>query len=179
MFYKKEGFTLIELLVVIAVIGLLATIVLISLSSARAKSRDARRLADLKQVSLALEMFYNEYGYYPNNEKCCNAADAGWDHSDVGGFIPGLQGTECVGEVGQKPCFADNTKGIVFMAEPVVDPINNSDTNACNNEGDRAYIYNIYSKKKYELCAVFESISDPAAKYGLFNRCQDYYCFVR
>ncbi|NBV76692.1 type II secretion system protein [bacterium] len=52
----KRGFTLIELLVVIAIIGLLSTVVLASLSSARAKSRDARRLSDLKQIANAVAL---------------------------------------------------------------------------------------------------------------------------
>lgn len=46
-----RGFTLIELLVVIAIIGLLSSVVLASLNSARAKGRDARRLSDLKQMA--------------------------------------------------------------------------------------------------------------------------------
>lgn len=54
-----RGFTLIELLVVIAIIGVLASIVLASLSSARSKSRDARRIADIKQIQLALELYYD------------------------------------------------------------------------------------------------------------------------
>lgn len=48
---KQNGFTLIELLVVIAIIGLLSSVVLASLNSARAKGRDARRLADLQQMA--------------------------------------------------------------------------------------------------------------------------------
>jgi type II secretion system protein G len=64
----KRGFTLIELLVVIAIIGLLASIVLASLNSARKKSRDARRLADLKQLQNALELYANDNGgNYPNS----------------------------------------------------------------------------------------------------------------
>ncbi len=59
------GFTLIELLVVIAIIGILASIVLASLNSARVKSRDARRVADVKQVQLALELYYNDNAVYP------------------------------------------------------------------------------------------------------------------
>jgi len=56
---KKSGFTLIELLVVIAIIGILASVVLASLNSARRKSRDARRLADIKQLQVALELYFD------------------------------------------------------------------------------------------------------------------------
>ncbi|MFH1713569.1 MAG: type II secretion system protein, partial [Patescibacteria group bacterium] len=51
---KQKGFTLIELLVVIAIIGMLSSIVLVSLNPARQKSRDAKRLSDMKQIVLAL-----------------------------------------------------------------------------------------------------------------------------
>ena len=57
---NQPGFTLIELLVVVTIIGLLATIVLVSLNAARMKARDTRRLADLRQVALALELFYDD-----------------------------------------------------------------------------------------------------------------------
>lgn len=62
---RGKGFTLIELLVVIAIIGVLASTVLASLNTARAKARDARRIVDFKQISLALEFFYDTYGRYP------------------------------------------------------------------------------------------------------------------
>ena len=66
MLYRNiKGFTLIELLVVIAVIGILSTMAIIALGSARTKSRDAKRVADLKQISTALELFYDDHGYYP------------------------------------------------------------------------------------------------------------------
>ena len=61
----REGFTLIELLVVISIIGLLASIVLVSLNTARSKSRDARRVADVRQIMNALELFYNDNSGYP------------------------------------------------------------------------------------------------------------------
>ncbi len=64
---KQKGFTLIELLVVIAIIGLLASVVLLSLNSARAKSRDAKRLADIRQLASALELYFNDSGAYPNS----------------------------------------------------------------------------------------------------------------
>ncbi len=60
-----RGFTLVELLVVIAIIGLLSAIVLASLNQARAKGRDARRISDIKQLQLALSLYYDSNGKYP------------------------------------------------------------------------------------------------------------------
>ncbi len=67
-FIKKSltGFTLIELLVVIAIIGLLATIVMASLNSARAKARDAKAVSEFRQIGVALALYYDKYGRYPN-----------------------------------------------------------------------------------------------------------------
>ncbi len=62
-----RGFTLIELLVVISIIGLLSSVVFASLSTARAKSRDARRKSDITQISKALELYYDKYGGYPTS----------------------------------------------------------------------------------------------------------------
>lgn len=60
LFRKKgAGFTLIELLVVIAIIGLLASIVLVALNTARAKARDSRGMSDLRQIATAMEMYYD------------------------------------------------------------------------------------------------------------------------
>lgn len=62
---KQNGFTLIELLVVIAVIGILASVVMASLNSARAKARDAQRIANVRQLQTALELYYSDNGAYP------------------------------------------------------------------------------------------------------------------
>ena len=56
---KDRGFTLIELLVVIAIIGILSSVVLASLNTARIKARDAQRVSDVRQIQLAMEFFYD------------------------------------------------------------------------------------------------------------------------
>jgi len=58
-----RGFTLIELLVVIAIIGILASIVLVSLNSARKKGNDTRVISDVNQIRTALETGYNGSSY--------------------------------------------------------------------------------------------------------------------
>lgn len=62
-----RAFTLIELLVVIAIIGILSSVVLASLSTARLKSRDARRLSDMRQLQTALELYYSVNNSYPGS----------------------------------------------------------------------------------------------------------------
>lgn len=91
---NKKGFTLIELLVVIAIIGILSTLAVVSLGSARLKARDAKRLSDIRSLQSALEIFNtdNPTVGYPdapgttcstaggNIESCCldDADGAGW-----------------------------------------------------------------------------------------------------
>ena len=97
---KQKGFTLIELLVVISIIGLLATIVLVSLNSDRGKARDARRKADLRQLQLALQIYYDKNDRYPGENWCdsstgsCGAACpcGGDDWASGSGIYTGLVG---------------------------------------------------------------------------------------
>lgn len=63
--FHSRGFTLIELLVVISIISLLSSVVFASVNGARAKARDAKRVADFKQIQTALEFFYDSQGRYP------------------------------------------------------------------------------------------------------------------
>ena len=63
---KQLGFTLVELLVVISVIGVLASIVLVSFTGSQKQARDTQRKSDVKQYQLALENFANKKnGLYP------------------------------------------------------------------------------------------------------------------
>lgn len=63
--FLKIGFTLIELLVVISIIGILATIVIVNLNSTRGRARDAVRKSDMRQMVVALRLYFNDEGGYP------------------------------------------------------------------------------------------------------------------
>lgn len=64
----SRGFTLVELLVVIAIIGVLATLVLLQLGTARSRARDAKRIADVNQLRSAIELYYEDNGgKYPDD----------------------------------------------------------------------------------------------------------------
>ncbi|TSC53586.1 MAG: putative General secretion pathway protein GspG, partial [Parcubacteria group bacterium LiPW_39] len=94
--FKKRGFTLIELLVVIAIIGLLASIVMVSLNTARGKARDSKRRGDLKQVAVALEMYYDANNAYSSTGGSwwgnCSAYGS-HPTSGANGWVPNLAPT--------------------------------------------------------------------------------------
>ncbi len=96
---KNKGFTLIELLVVIAIIGLLTTLAIVALSSARAKSRDARRVSDIRQIQTAIELFFTsrsqtQYPWQVNATTGITLGSASFNCLDDDGF-----GTACSGNV--------------------------------------------------------------------------------
>lgn len=64
---KGAGFTLIELLVVVFIIALLAVLILVNISSIRAKGRDSRRVADIKSIQEGLAMYHNNQAQYPDS----------------------------------------------------------------------------------------------------------------
>jgi prepilin-type N-terminal cleavage/methylation domain-containing protein len=103
----RRGFTLIELLVVIAIIGVLSSVVLSSLNTARAKARDASRAQTISQIQTALELYYDSYNGYPSMlENECGGTE-GYTSSDnnfmqslvTAGFLPSYPvdpaGTNC------------------------------------------------------------------------------------
>jgi len=88
---RPRAFTLIELLVVIAIIGVLSSVVLASLNTARVKGRDAQRVSSLKEVQTALELYASEHdGEYPNSGGNWNSQCNGWTKKTADEEIPGL-----------------------------------------------------------------------------------------
>lgn len=133
---NSHGFTLIELLVVVAIIGILSSVVLSSLSSARVKARNAKRVLDMKNIMIALNMYYNEYGCLPltSGSTCPGAGvyseqNAGlWDYSSQGGFLTFL-------------------KNSGIMKDVPVDPINNM---TGDNSPAKTYSYRYYCYRTTE-----------------------------
>ena len=110
-----RGFTLIELLVVIAIIGVLSSIVLASLNTARTKANDTKRKADLNEVAKALTAYYLDNGFLPGQ------AD-GWCapfRSPPGSDIWTLTGTNM-----PAPFLAPN-----YISQIPIDPRGYSDAN--------------------------------------------------
>jgi prepilin-type N-terminal cleavage/methylation domain-containing protein len=90
---KQKGFTLIELLIVIAIIGLMASIAMVSLGNARSKSRDSARRQNLLQLQKALELYYNTNGSYPStNSQWWGQTSFYGNRAQTGanGYIPDL-----------------------------------------------------------------------------------------
>lgn len=94
---ETRGFTLIELLVVIAIIGILSSVVLASLNTARSRARDATRKSDMKQLQTALELYFNDNRAYPIVGSWSGYLTTGCGISGSltgsGGYIPNLAPT--------------------------------------------------------------------------------------
>ena len=116
----NKGFTLIELLVVIAIIGLLASIVLVSLNSARAKARDTKRIAEVRQLMIALEMYYDSNSHYPISSGGCGASspNGAWCNS-----VQSLSGGHWIHDSGTANVLSS------FMSSEPTDPKQGSSPN--------------------------------------------------
>ena len=130
----QGGFTLIELLVVIAVIGLLASVLLVSLNGVRIKARDAKRAADMDQIYKALTMYYLQYNCLPITSGSTCTGVGSYSQADAGGWDYSSQG-------GGFMTFLVNAG---YLAKSPVDPLNNMTGDAAP-AGTYAYRYYCYT----------------------------------
>jgi len=144
---KTKGFTLIELLVVIAIIGVLSSVVFVSMNSARMKARDAKRIMEIKQLATALEVHYQMQGSYTIPENMCS------DTSYGGLGQCGAAGGEGEWDANSdlRDLIRDNLIGVLPK-----DPINNANykyTYEPWNAGQGGYVK---AGQAYDLCATLE-----------------------
>ena len=119
---NKKGFTLIELLVVIAIIGLLATLSVVALNNARQKSRDARRISDIKQMQTALEMYFADQNGYVSQATAINLGEASARTlSSTNGWAATAAGTTYMGAVPDDPGVAAGYN-YVYCSTASIDP---------------------------------------------------------
>jgi prepilin-type N-terminal cleavage/methylation domain-containing protein len=146
---KQKGFTLIELLVVIAIIGLLSSIVLAALSSARSRARDGDRIETLVSLRNALELYYTKHGNYPSTLGTPYISDRDLYYYTYGNFvlpsggqwIPGLVSD---GDIGALP--HDPNPGAVTTCDP---------GNNWFGPGESAeYAYSSLDGSGYELASI-------------------------
>lgn len=136
---KKTGFTLIELLVVIAIIGVLASIVLVSLKAARERARDMRRIVELKQIQKALEVYISQYGTLP--------VPTGYGERNYSpGWWDGWWDLSSYDEDGDGVYFLDFLIDAGITNIVPVDPINTPDHNGYPPSPGYRYIYFVAPK---------------------------------
>jgi general secretion pathway protein G len=109
--FNIKGFTLIELLVVIAIIGLLSSMSVYAINVARMKARDARRMADIRQIQTALDFYHDDNSEWPEE----NSSNGSWEHSfeDGGDFIDFLKDNGYMNEVPVDP-FNTSSSGCYY-----------------------------------------------------------------
>ena len=138
----RTGFTLIELLVVIAIIGLLSTIVVISLNQARAKARDAKRMADLVQLRQALDLYAADNGgQYPPSPCGYNCNNYWCSTNWTGGVF----------EISLSP----------YMSRLPVDPINDAPGPWAADNNSYCYGNVFTNPPQYDLTTQLEDPNNP------------------
>lgn len=160
---KTKGFTLIELLVVIAIIGLLSSVVLASMNSARAKARDAVRISSLKTIQNALELYYSKCNTYVVAQNCTGTAygSGGWGWFDYPSY------SSTAGSVAQGLIDA----GVIGAI--VIDPSGMITSNGVNRSG---YMIGV-NNTRYTIWANLEnpSASNTATQNSCFFSSYDNY----
>lgn len=125
---QKLGFTLIELLVVIAIIGILSTLAVVSLNTARERARDAKRVSDIKQMQTSLELYYSDKNGYPAGDALVLGGASATILSENNGFAASGAGVIYMGQVPSNPTpngknyfytsYTDSSLGTKCLASP-------------------------------------------------------------
>lgn len=83
----QTGFTFIELLIAVSVLTLLTASILATIAITQKNSRDAERIGAIRQIQVALEIYFIRNGVYPDGD---TDGTGGWDTPGDGDFISEL-----------------------------------------------------------------------------------------
>ena len=116
---NKKGFTLLEMLLVIAIVGILSSVTVVNLSQLKAKARDANRISDVEQIQKVVEIYFDDYGEYPNTScqglagivGCASALNSGTWISDLNMILPN---DPIHGQEGHISDYSDNVHSYIF-----------------------------------------------------------------
>lgn len=162
MINRKKSFVLIELLVVVAVIGILASIIFVSVNGARERARDAKRKLDLANINMAIKLYYQAKGYYPNpGGDWCLSSDypsKGFGASDCWKTLEG------------------DLKSEGLVSSLPIDPKNN-----CRGDGGEPQIYGPFANNCYAYVYIHRDypFSDGSYSYAIDHEPQYYDLFTR
>ncbi len=157
---SSAGFTLVELMVVVSIIAVLSLIGLVLYSGAQSKARDSIRKSDLNNLALALDIYYQKNGSYPN-------------HCNDGVLYGGCGNSSCAAAFSSnsQPWLPELTSD--YMTQPLsVDPINTYTQNVFATH----FVYNYQSKNiavsllncdtsHFVIGAHLENTNDPAINW--------------
>lgn len=156
---QRRGFTLIELLVVIAIIGVLSSVVLASLNTARSKARDAQRFANLRQVQAALELYAtSNNGQYPNSGPNWSSTCQAWTQTTQNNAVPGLVAGGFMSQLPLDPEVSGNTCCYLYYT----------------GNGTADYKYMLYNCPTSYACQINTSPSKPFADPARTYSCAVY-----
>lgn len=177
---KSKGFTLIELMVVISIIGLLSSIVLASLQSAREKAVLAKAVGEMKGLQTALELYKSKFGVYPgsvntnygDDDKCNHLCHQGFDNL----IQTELVNNKFISKVPHAPNYPDNCNSdcwdngyFIGYSTDISGPIPTMYP-ACNGQKiNNYYIYMWSNSKKINLPILQYVIGSDVYNYATYE----------
>ena len=138
---QNRAFSLIELMIVVAIIGILTTVVVANFSSAKAKSRDGKRVSDLGNIQVALAYYFDRCREYPASEtagkadfnlgtSCPNISPQQVTLGDYLGTVPKDPGTSTYYE------YVRNTAKNAFLLRTTLEQNSSIQSDSFNNAAE-------------------------------------------